>query len=346
MTKTLSTRTISLTYFRNAAFASMLLVWAAVTLGAQTSGMSDDGAVPTVAHNTWTSGAPMPTAVMFPMVAVLGGQIYVVGGATGGTVGTVTGIVADTQVFDPATNAWSTGVPLPTPLCAGAAAVVDGALYVIGGVLQDGTTYTNAVWAFNPRKKAWSAKSPLPTATVSMGVVVENGIIYVIGGLDEYTDRLNTVESYDPATDSWTEEAPLLVGKSNSSVGLVGTTIVAADGFGQPPSDDTGDNEGYDASTNTWTSLTADPTPRDGTCGGSIGGHMYVAGGYYGNDDGPDMNFNEAFNLSKNSWKTLAPMPQATLASGSAVYKKQLYCLGGVASYQGGVLDNVQIYQP
>jgi len=282
---------------------------------------------------------------MWPIVGVLGGQVYVVGGATGGTISSVTGVIADTQIYDPAANTWSTGVSLPTPLCDGAAAVVNGVLYVMGGVLQDGMTYTNAVWAYNPRRKAWSAKSPLPSARDSMGAVVENNIIYVIGGLDQSGNRLNTVESYNPATDTWTEEAPLLVGKSEPSVGLVGTTIVAADGFSPPPSRDTGDNEGYDASTNTWTSLNADPVPRNGACGGGIGGRMYVAGGYDGLGD-PDMNLTESFNLSKNSWKTLAPLPQATLVSGSAVYKRQLYCLGGAVSNGGGVLNNVQIYQP
>lgn len=37
-------------------------------------------------------------------------------------------------------------------------------------------------------------------------------------------------------------------------------------------------------------------------------------------------------------------MPQATLLPGSAVYKGQLYCFGGL--YLEGALNNVQIYQP
>jgi hypothetical protein len=39
-------------------------------------------------------------------------------------------------------------------------------------------------------------------------------------------------------------------------------------------------------------------------------------------------------------------MPQTAMFGGFAVYKKQLYCLGGWATFQGAVLDNVQIYQP
>ena len=50
--------------------------------------------------------------------------------------------------------------------------------------------------------------------------------------------------------------------------------------------------------------------------------------------------------FKKATWKTLAAMPQATLLSGSAVYKGQLYCFGGLDTYAGNVLNYVQIYQP
>jgi len=73
---------------------------------------------------------------------------------------------------------------------------------------------TNAVWAFNPTTNKWSAKSPMPTARASAAAAVENNIVYVIGGTDGRQNRLNTLESYNPATDTWKEEAPLIVGKS------------------------------------------------------------------------------------------------------------------------------------
>src|SRR5208283_4994873 len=158
--------------------------------------------------------------------------------------------------------------------------------------------------------------------------------------------RATSVESYNPATDTWTEEAPLLVGRSEPSVGRVGNklagfTIVAADGYASG-----GDTEGYDAMTNTWTTLKADPDPggsgwRSWACTGGIGTRLYIAGGYYGGS------LNESFNLSNNKWETLAPMPQAAMSTASAVYKGQLYCIGGTVAYwEEGALNNVQIYQP
>ncbi|MGO8797130.1 MAG: Kelch repeat-containing protein [Candidatus Sulfotelmatobacter sp.] len=296
---------------------------------------------PAVAHNTWTSGAPMPKARVGPAVAVLEGQIYAVGGSN-----TTGKFYSNTYIYDPASNVWTTGVSFPTKVAGATGAVVKNILYVMGGTV-DGVTYSNAVWAYSPKTQTWSEKTAMPTARHDAGVAVVDNIIYVVGGNgNDGNLRLTSVESYNPATDSWTEEAPLLVGKSEPSVGTfgnktIGFTIVAADGY--TADSDTGDNEAYDVATNTWTSLTPDPTARNGACSGAIGSRMYIAGGsdgYY-----PASSVSEWFNLSKNEWSSMAPIPQPTLFSGSAVYKGQLYCIGGM--YTSGVsLKYVQIYQP
>ncbi len=137
--------------------------------------------------------------------------------------------------------------------------------------------------------------------------------------------RLSTVESYDPATNSWTTEAPLQVAKARPASALLKTTIVAAGGV--TDSGVTGDNEGYDASTNVWSSLTDDPMPRSHTCNGVVNGALYSAGGANTPDNA--LAVNEAFNLSRNSWTTKASIPQAAAAAGSAVYNGLLYCFGG-----------------
>ena len=135
---------------------------------------------------------------------------------------------------------------------------------------------------------------------------MENNIIYVIGGYDGAF--LTTVESYNTTTDKWTEEAPELVGKIQFVAGRIGNTIVATDGVNSA-NVAMADNEAYATGTNTWTSVTADPTARTGACGGAIGAAMYVAGGY----DFQTVTLTESFKLSSKKWATLAAMPQATL---------------------------------
>jgi uncharacterized repeat protein (TIGR03803 family) len=283
-------------------------------------------------HNSWGSGTTMPTGTAFSVVGVIKGLMYVVGG-----VNSANTRLAETQIYNPATNTWTTGTSLPTATSSASAAVVNNILYVFGGT-TDGTTPTNAVWAYNPTTKTWTGKAAMPTARWGSVAVVESKI-YVVGGetKPDGSDPLATVESYNPATNTWTEEAPMLVAKGQPAAGLLGTTIVAADGGVLGGS--TGDTEGYNATTNTWTTLAADPTARTGPCFGSISSQFYVAGGV-------STTLTESFNLSKNKWTTLAPMPQSAGFPGSAAYNGQLYCFGGWASGSGPVLNNVQIYQP
>ena len=201
----------------------------------------------------------------------------------------------------------------------------------------------NRVWAYYPVADLWKQKADMPTARAETRAVVEDGIIYVIGGIDADSNRLATVEAYDPATNNWTEEAPLLEGKSGSTGGLLGSTIAAADG--DTASGDTGDNEGYDASTNAWSLLAPDPTGRDLACGGVIAGQLFVAGGHAIGET-PALSLNESFDLSTGAWTVLAPLPQPAKSAGSAVYAGRLLCFGGNASEGGPVINNVEIYQP
>ena len=151
--------------------------------------------------------------------------------------------------------------------------------------------------------------------------------------------------SYNPTTNTWTSEAPLLVGKSEISAGLLSTTIVASGGFASGGV--TGDTEGYNATTNTWTALTSDSVHRNGACAGAISGNLYASDG---NDNSNNaFSVNELFNLTKNAWTTLTAMPQTVTDSGPAVYNGQLYCFGGSSfanAFRGTVYNNVQIYQP
>ena len=296
-------------------------------------------------HNFWTAGSAMPTARKYPMAGAINQEIYVVGGVTNNTV------VADNQVYTPASNTWSTAASIPTATEDAACAVLNNVLYIFGGS-NDGKTVTNAVWSYTPATNKWSAKAAMPTARASAAAAVENGKIYVIGGTDGQ-NRFSAVESYNPANNTWTVEASLPVGKSEPSVGLVKhsvngvvvQTIVAADGY--TASGDTGNNEGYDASHNSWSSLMTDPNPRNEACTAGKGARLLVLGGSLGGLNSTSIS--GSYNITKNAWRTLASMPHAATAPGSALNNGLLYCFGGsdnTLPFQGTVFNYVQIYHP
>ena len=294
-----------------------------------------------VAPNSWATGAPMPTAREGVFTGVIGNKIYVIGGAAGSNVFGVN------EIYDPATNSWSTGAPMPTPRWIGASAVVNGVLYAIGGGNASGSVVYNVVEAYDPVANAWSTKSPMPIVDDSVYATVDNGIIYVIGGYANGQGRLTSVVAYNPATDSWSTAAPLKVGKSNSAIGVLGSTIVSAGGL--TDSGVTTDNESYAIGSNSWTTLAAMPTARVAGCFEALGDTLYVAGGnQVGNTT--QLNTMDAYDAATNSWATGLPtMPHAVVGAGSATVNGRLYCFGGSNEGDpevGTVFNYVQIYQP
>lgn len=59
--------------------------------------------------NSWTQGAPMPTARSGMAVATDGGKIFALGGEQSG----MTDAFNNNEAYDPATNRWSVYAPLP-----------------------------------------------------------------------------------------------------------------------------------------------------------------------------------------------------------------------------------------
>jgi uncharacterized repeat protein (TIGR03803 family) len=289
-------------------------------------------------HNSWASGAAMPTARFGAFTGAVGANVYVIGGGTNSSYA-VTGV---NEIYNTTTNKWTTGAADPTPRELGASAVVNGILYVIGGT-PGGSGPLNLVEAYDPASNTWTTKSSMPVAMNSMPAVVDGDTIYVIGGYDPNTQTwYDTVQAYDTTTDTWTTEQPLPAATSWEAVGLLGTTIVAADGQtnnGQP----TGDTEGYNPTTNTWTTFTADATPRWETCFAAISGQLYVAGGGNATEV---LSVNESYNATSKKWTTLDVVPNALLLPGSATAGGQLYCFGGANSNLSSVYNYVQIYQP
>src|SRR2546427_5354190 len=70
----------------------------------------------------------------------------------------------------------------------------------------------------------WIAKAPMPTPRTGLAVGVVNGILYAVGGSAKSGNNnnyLNTEEAYDPATNKWTAEAPMLTPRASFGGGGV-----------------------------------------------------------------------------------------------------------------------------
>jgi N-acetylneuraminic acid mutarotase len=150
--------------------------------------------------NTWSTAAPVPSAVYGYASAVIDGEIHIIGGSESlGTAGT-NGFVNSNQVYDPQNNSWSLGANLPSAATYGAAAATEGfmapsLLYFIGGFFVN--SFINTVQVYNAGNNSWGTGASMLTARAYLGVAVLNDVLYAIGGFDG-TNWLNTVEQYTP----------------------------------------------------------------------------------------------------------------------------------------------------
>ena len=85
-----------------------------------------------------------------------------------------------TRAYDPATDRWQPGAPLPTARSGIAASVLGGRIVVVGGEAPAGTF--NQVEAYDPTSDAWSAYARMPTARHGLGSAAVGGKMYVISG--------------------------------------------------------------------------------------------------------------------------------------------------------------------
>jgi N-acetylneuraminic acid mutarotase len=240
------------------------------------------------AMNSWSAVAPMPTPHRLGLAAAAGpdGRIYAIGGIAGNLLTpTFSNMV---QVYDPATNSWSTAAPMPSPRSSLAvAAGADGRIYAIGG---DNAGPLATVEVYDPATNSWSTAAPMPIPRENLAVTAgPDGHIYAIGGDDGIAQTaMNTVEIYDPATNSWSAAAPLPTARSGlaAAVGPDGRIYAIGGSDGKPANLTT--VEAYDPATNTWRTAAPMPTIGRGALAAAVGAdsRIYAIGGNVGGDPG------------------------------------------------------------
>jgi len=143
------------------------------------------------ATDSWAVGAAMPTPRNHMTACAVGRKIYVIGGghqATGVDVA-----LSQVGVYDTATNRWTSGADIPTPRGVPSSAVIDGRIFVTGGIaiLAQGSSQTErmrnripvaVVEVYDPASDRWVTSADLATPRGWFSTSVLNGILYVVGG--------------------------------------------------------------------------------------------------------------------------------------------------------------------
>ena len=122
---------------------------------------------------------------------------------------------------------WTKKSDMPTVRTGLSASVVNGKIYVIGGMKDEPLSI---VEEYNPATDTWTRKADMPTARAWLSTSVVNGKIYAIGGVTNVNVSFSTVEVYEPVTDTWTRKADMLTTRCCLSTSIVNGYIYAIGG--------------------------------------------------------------------------------------------------------------------
>jgi N-acetylneuraminic acid mutarotase len=129
-----------------------------------------------------------------------------------------------------------------------AASVLDGKIYVIGGVIGGvGGSGTSIVEEYDPATDTWTRKANMPTSRKALCASAVAGKIYASGGGTGFGNPFSALEAYDPTTDTWTTKADMPIPRYFHSTSAVDDKIYVFGGAVRfPPHTSTSTVEKYD----------------------------------------------------------------------------------------------------
>jgi hypothetical protein len=124
----------------------------------------------------WMELAAMPTARNHMGAAVLRGRIYVVGGRPGN--------LSVNEVYDPASDTWTTKPPMPTPRSGHAIGAVGTSLIAFGGEGNPNapTGIFPQVEAYSAELEEWVSLDPMAVPRHGIGIGVIGNAMFIPGG--------------------------------------------------------------------------------------------------------------------------------------------------------------------
>ncbi len=202
---------------------------------------------------------------------------------------------------------WHELPPMPTPRYAAATAVLNGYIYVIGGIGENDALLTT-VEAYDPVRDTWIRDLPqLDDPRAYAAAVVLEGRIYLIGGLEgdtlAYAEATDDVLVFHPAT-GWEDIASLEEARYGLAAVVYKDEIYAIGGL-----------------------------PRE----------AQIFSGRLNRQPAP-LNTIEVYDPQQDRWETVARLPQAVAFASAALLGEDVYVIGGLSSNIPVTL--IQRYRP
>jgi DNA-binding CsgD family transcriptional regulator len=282
-----------------------------------------------VTTSRWQTRAQMPTPRTGLAVVPDRDLIYAIAGVSS------EGATSRVEVYDPEVDAWSRGEAKPTAVGYVKAAVIDGLLYVPGG-LDGAEQPRDLLEVYDPVRDSWESRAPLPEALGAYGLAALDGKLYLFGGRGE-RGYVDSAYRYDPEADAWQS-----IGQLSSQRGFVAAAALEGLVFvvgGYDGRSELTTCEIYEPATGVWSTCAPLDRPRAGLDLLTARRHLYAVGG------GMEayLAFNERYDPRLDSWTRIeTPVTGQWLGVGTAFVSPHIYAIGG---WKGALLSTNEAYQ-
>lgn len=112
------------------------------------------------------------------------------------------------ECYNPSTNTWTTKASKPSVVSLGASAAIGNRIYISGGANSSSNSYYNKNECYDASTNTWSTLTSLPSPRYNSAGVAHDGKIYNMGGYN-YSTQYITNYCYDPSTNTWSSKASL-----------------------------------------------------------------------------------------------------------------------------------------
>ena len=231
---------------------------------------------------------------------------------------------AAAQDTTPTQGGWTTGAPMPTRRSELTSALLDGNIYVAGGIGEGWTTRAE-VERYDIAADSWTPVAPLPLGLNHLGMAALDGHVYVTGGYADVNFSVDQTATYayDPTTDSWTRMADMPAPRAAHTMVAAGDKLYVIGGGG-PRAEETWS---YDPASNSWDTSAPDmPTPREHLASVSFGELLYGIGGRV---DGNNLGTFSQYEIPFQRWSSLPDMPTPRGGLTAAAIDGVIHVTGG-----------------
>ncbi len=222
-----------------------------------------------------------------------------------------------------------------------AVAVLEGRIYVAGGLAQLGPTAAFEV--YDSAADSWRELAPLPEALHHAGLAALDGRIYLTGGYDSMSFTPDSARAwvYDPKTDAWSRIADMPGPRAAHALAVLDGKLYVVGGAGDEPTA----LWTYDPAAGRWDESRAPlPTARNHLAAVVVHDRLYAIGGR--REGNAKLKVLEIYDPGADAWRRGPDLPTGRSGIGGAVVGGRIHVVGGEAFSPGKTFAEHEAYDP